>query len=104
VDGQATSAVIFVGDEVAAAGWRLAGVQVRVCAADEATAALAAARSEAAFVLLSAALVPHLAPAVLGAALGARTPLLAVVPDVQGATALPALAARLRAQLGMEAA
>lgn len=104
MDAQAPSTVIFIGDEVAAAGWRLAGVQVQVCAAGEATAALAAARGRAALVLLSAALVPQLPPGVLGAALSARAPLLAVVPDAQGAAALPALAARLRAQLGLEAA
>ena len=45
----------------------------------------------------------HRRAAVLRAALSALAPLVLVVPDLQGDVPLPDLAARLRAQLGLEA-
>ncbi len=49
------AALIYLGDEVSAAGWRLAGATVRAPAPGEETAALDAARAQAALVLVSAA-------------------------------------------------
>ena len=46
---------------------------------------------------------PASARAVLRAALSALAPLVLIVPDLQGDVPLPDLAARLRAQLGLEA-
>jgi vacuolar-type H+-ATPase subunit F/Vma7 len=104
--------LIYLGDEVSAAGWRLAGVDARVCAADAAdakqaaeaaAAALASARRDAALVLVSAALARRLDPATLSRSTSALVPLVLVVPDRDGAAALPDLAARLRLQLGLDA-
>lgn len=116
------AAVLYLGDEVAAAGWRLAGVHTLVPASGQEAAALeealAGARARAAaagpaasahaapaatLVLLSAALAARLDNERLQAALAALQPLVVVVPDTQGEVAVPALAARVAGQLGLDA-
>jgi vacuolar-type H+-ATPase subunit F/Vma7 len=97
------AAPVYLGDEVSAAGYRLAGALARIPAPGEEAAALAWARSRAPLVLLSAAVAAGIGEAALRAALSALTPLVLIVPDLQGEVPLPDLAARLRAQLGLEA-
>jgi vacuolar-type H+-ATPase subunit F/Vma7 len=97
------TAPVYLGDEISAAGWRLAGVRVRVPAPGAETAALVAARTEAPLVLVSAAVVARIDAAAWRAACTALAPLVLAVPDPQGQAALPDLAGRLRAQLGLEA-
>ena len=97
------SAPVYLGDEVSAAGFRLAGALVRTPIAGDETAALAWARSQAPLVLLSAAVAAGIGEALLRAALSAMTPLVLIVPDLQGDVPQPDLAARLRGQLGLEA-
>lgn len=94
---------VYLGDEVTAAGYRLAGVQVRMPERDAADAAFGEACAIAPLVLVSAATAMHIDAARLRAALAALQPLVLIVPDAQGAVARPDLAARLRGQLGMEA-
>jgi len=97
------SAVVYLGDEISAAGYRLAGAQVRTPPAGEEAAALAWARSQAPLVLVSAAVAAGIGEALLRQALSALAPLVLIVPDLHGAVPLPDLAARLRGQLGLEA-
>jgi vacuolar-type H+-ATPase subunit F/Vma7 len=97
------AAPIFLGDEVAAAGFRLAGVRVRTPEQGQETAALTAACGDATLVLVSAAVASRINAASLQAAQLARSPLVAIVPDVHDDVAPPDVAARLRAQLGLEA-
>jgi len=94
---------IFLGDEVTAAGWRLAGVSVRTPARGDAGAALEDARAQASLVLVSAAVAVHIDVDQMRAALTALQPLVLIMPDAQGEIARPDLAARLRGQLGLEA-
>jgi vacuolar-type H+-ATPase subunit F/Vma7 len=94
---------VYLGDEVSAAGYRLAGAQVQVPAAGDATGALTRACAQAPLVLLSAALVEQIDPATLRAASTATSPLVLVVPDPQGAAMIPDLAGRLRRELGLDA-
>jgi len=94
---------VYIGDEISAAGYRLAGAAVRVPARGKETEALREARADAALVLVSAAVAVHIDPGALQAAGAALAPLVVVVPDPQGEVALPDLASRLRAQLGLEA-
>ena len=96
-------APVYLGDEISAAGYRLAGVNVRVPQPGGETAALAAARVGAPLVLVSAAGATRVDPGALQAAAVALAPLVLVVPDPQGEIALPDLASRLRTQLGLEA-
>ena len=97
------SAPIYLGDEVDAAGYRLAGAQVRTPTAGEGAAALAQARAQAPLVLLSAAVAAGIGERQLRAALSALSPLVLIVPDLRAEAPLPDLASRLHAQLGLEA-
>ena len=97
------TAPIYLGDEVSAAGYRLAGALVRTPRAGEASAALQWACSQAPLVLVSAAVAAGIDEAVMRERLSALAPLVLIVPDAQGAVPLPDLAARLRGQLGLEA-
>ena len=95
--------VLFLGDELSAAGFRLGGIEARTPPAGEEAAYFEQARQEAPFVLVTAEVAERLPPALLARALGAGRPLVAVLPDVRGRMAPPDLAAALRRQLGMEA-
>lgn len=95
--------VIYLGDELSAAAYRLAGAQVLCPAPREATRMFTSALAQASLVLVSAALVAAIDAAALRQAACALRPLVLVVPDLVGDTPLPDLAARLRGQLGLEA-
>ena len=94
--------LLYLGDAVGAAGWRLAGATVLCPAPGEEAAALDAARGQAALVLVSAAVAAAVAAPALRQALSSLQPLVLIVPDLHGRAAVPDLAARLRAQLGLE--
>ena len=98
---------VYIGDEVSAAGWRLAGVQVSTPEPGGETAALASALASAPeavpLVLVAAAVAVRIDAAALATAAGALSPLVLVLPDPQGEVALPGLAGRLRTQLGLNA-
>jgi vacuolar-type H+-ATPase subunit F/Vma7 len=94
---------VFIGDEVTAAGFRLAGVAVQVPAAGGEAAALAAARACAPLVMVDAAIAARLPPEVLRAAVRAAPPITVVVPDLQEEVAGPDISQRLRRQLGIDA-
>lgn len=95
--------VVFIGPELAAAGYRLAGAEVIVPAPGDETAALAQARQRAWLVLVCASLQPRIDAEAWQQAVGALAPLVTAVPDVQGLAPLPDLAERLRSQLGLVA-
>ena len=97
------TAPIYLGDEVSAAGYRLAGALVRTPDSGEEAAALQWACSQAPLVLVSAAVAAGIDDAVMRECLSALAPLVLIVPDAQGVVPLPDLAARLRGQLGLEA-
>jgi len=94
---------IYLGDEVSASGYRLAGVVVRVPDAGGESAAFEQARSDAALVLVSTAIAARIPAVRLAAAARALAPLVVLVPDLLGATPLPDIASRLRAELGLDA-
>jgi len=92
----------YLGDEISAAGFRLAGATTRVPAPGAETDALAAARAESKLVLVSAPVAARIDEAALARALAALSPLTLLVPDPAGEVPLPDIAARLRRQLGLE--
>lgn len=94
---------VFIGDEVTAAGFRLAGAAVRIPVAGEEAAALQEARGSAALVMVDAARAARLPAEVLRAALRAASPITVVVPDLQQEVASPDISERLRRQLGIDA-
>ncbi len=93
----------YVGDEISAAGFRLAGAKTLVPSDGEETDALATACAQAKLVLVSAAIASRIDEAALVRALAALSPLTLLVPDPAGKAPLPDIAARLRRQLGLEA-
>ncbi len=93
--------LVYLGDEVSAAGYRLAGLRVHVPAHGTETAALAAARADASLVLVSAAVAARIGDRALRSALAAITPLTLIVPDLLGRVPVPDVGARLRRQLGL---
>ena len=95
--------VVHLGDERSAAGLRLAGVLSRVPAPGTEAEALAQARQGAVLVLLDAGVAARLPPALLREAAAALSPLLLVLPDVDGRVPVPDIAERLRTQLGLSA-
>jgi vacuolar-type H+-ATPase subunit F/Vma7 len=92
---------VYLGDEVTAAGYRLAGVRAYTPQEHELVASLKLARSEASLIMLSARLARALPAAELDRLLAGVTPPVLVVEDVSGAAPLPDLATRLRHELGM---
>lgn len=96
--------IVYIGDEVTAAGFRLAGLDTRVAGPDEAGDTLRqAVVDDADCILLSGQLAQHLPTASLDEALIASEPLLALVPDIRGEGAPPDIARQVRNALGIDA-
>lgn len=96
------SAPVFLGDEVAAAGWRLAGLDARTPDAGEESSALTAALAQASLVIISADVAARMPGPALHAALHRLTPLTVIVPDLRGTAGYPDIALRMKRQLGIE--
>lgn len=93
---------VFIGDEVTAAGFRLAGLAIRVPEPGGAQAALREAREHAPLVLITAAAAAELPAGELRAAVSAAAPPTVVVGDVSGRRPAPDVGAEMRRELGME--
>lgn len=98
------SGVAFIGDELTAAGYRLAGATVFIVPPEESAAALAEAHGQASLVLLAPAHARAIPAPALEAALAAIRPLTLVVDDVLEREAPPDLERLMRRALGVEAA
>jgi vacuolar-type H+-ATPase subunit F/Vma7 len=95
-------AAVFIGDELTAAGFRLAGVETVVPQPEDAGEALRNARKHAALVIVTADFARHVPADQLEAALIAEAPAVAVIPDVRMRADPPDLARKLRRALGIE--
>ena len=91
----------FIGDEVSAAGFRLAGFRTEVPAPGEEASRLRQACEEAALVLVTAEVAARVPESELIRLQAAPRPLLLVVPDVRGRSTAPDPGAGLRRQLGL---
>ncbi len=92
---------VYIGDEVEAAGYRLAGLEVRVPGREQLLPLIRSACEQAPLVLIGAATARDIPPAELDRLLALVTPPVVIVPDVRGRAGLPDLATRLRGQLGV---
>lgn len=95
------SVPVYIGDEVSAAGFRLAGLQVHSPLPGDILSSIRRACEQAPLVLLSAAIARHLEASELDELLAGITPPVAVVPDVHGSAPMQDLALRLKKQLGV---
>lgn len=78
------AAIAFLGDELTAAGYRLAGIDAPAVPPGKEDGVLAAACSRSQVVLVSALVARNLDPDGLRARLAARQPLVMVVPEIGG--------------------
>ena len=92
----------FIGDELTATAFALAGVDVFVPEQKALAAIFQAALAERELILITADRAADLPAAELEAALAATAPMLVVVPDLRGLSAPPDLAGRVYAALGVE--
>lgn len=95
------SVPVYIGDEVNASGYRLAGLRIRVPMKDELLDVISSACSDAPLVLISAGMARELPAAQLETVLARVTPPVVMVPDIQGHTELTDVAVRMRQQLGV---
>lgn len=93
---------VFVGDEVTAAGYRLAGAEVRVPEPGRETETLARACADAEWVLIDTTTAGAVAPQVLRTALTRLQPILVLVEDIRATTPLPDPGEAVRRRLGLE--
>jgi hypothetical protein len=93
---------IFLGDELSAAGFRLAGAEARVPPPGGADGCLQQALKDADVVLIGCGCARELAPSALEAALALLSPQVMVVPDWYGAQIAADPAAKARRVLGLE--
>ncbi len=95
---------VFIGDEVTAAAYRLAGLDVEIAAPAEAAARLdAALRRKPPLILMTATCADAIPAGQLDAALAAFAPPVAIVPDAMAARPGPDLVGRVEATLGIAA-
>lgn len=92
----------FIGDDVAAAAWRLAGVPSQAHDPGQEGEALARALAQAELVLVAAEAAARIPEAELRAALRRLRPVTVIVPDLREALAYPDVVARMKRQLGIE--
>lgn len=91
----------FIGDEVSAAGFRLAGVDVHVPEPVQTPDLLRRLLIESRLVLITAEVAGRLPEDLLRRATTAARPPVLVIPDIRGRVEAPDLASLLRRQLGM---
>lgn len=98
------AAVAFIGDELTATGFRLAGARVWIVPPEVAAEALRAAREDASLVLIAPAHARQVPGDELEAALRSFDPLTLVVDDVLERDVPPDLEQAMRGALGVETA
>lgn len=95
------AAPVFIGDEVTAAGFRLAGVRVRTPAEGDLPGVLDWARSNTPLIYITAEYAATLGHEQQHRLLTQLNPPVVVIPDIRSNTPVQDLATQLRAQLGV---
>jgi vacuolar-type H+-ATPase subunit F/Vma7 len=92
---------VFIGDEVSAAGFRLAGLDCPATVEADIPTLFRRARERAGLVLITAELAGQLSAEVLAAALREQRPPTVVIGDIRGQVPPPDRVAALKRQLGL---
>lgn len=95
------SVAVFIGNEASAAGYRLAGLRVRVPSDDDLLTTVHRACEQAELILISADVAGRIPPGELDKLLAGVKPAVVIVPDLLQRSAMPDLVTRVRRQLGM---
>lgn len=96
------TSIVFIGDELTAAGFRLSGIETLVPQPGAVRDALADARLRAGLIVITADCARCVPRGEFEDILLAEVPIVAVIGDILGRTAPPDLARRLRADLGID--
>ncbi|GGD43589.1 V-type ATP synthase subunit F [Sinisalibacter lacisalsi] len=94
--------IVFIGDAVTAAGFRLAGVESFAPGPQELAAVVEAEAPGARVLMMTAAAHAALPDALARVLEAGPAPLLALVPDAQGQAGVPDMEAEVRRALGIE--
>jgi vacuolar-type H+-ATPase subunit F/Vma7 len=94
--------ICFIGDEVTAAGFRMAGLRTLVPRSGAEAECLAAARETAGLIYLAAEVAGRIPGAALDVALRDAAPPVLIVPDLNGRVAPPDMERRILGLLGLE--
>ena len=94
-------APLFIGDEISAAGFRLAGVRIRTPGEDELQQVLTWARNNATFIMITSDYLSLLGKAERDALLRQEFPPVVEVPDMRTQVAALDLAHQFRSKLGV---
>lgn len=95
------SAPLFIGDEVSAAGFRLAGVRIRTPAEDELQQVLGWARSNVSFIMITSHYMAMLNKSERESLLRQEYPPVVEVPGMREQVAALDLATQFRGKLGV---
>ena len=95
------TAPVFIGDEVTAIGFRLAGVRVRTPLREELASVVAWAQRNSLLILITAEYIAMLDAELQQELLAQQQPPVAVVPDIRAKIPVHDLATHLRSQLGV---
>ncbi|SCZ50222.1 V-type ATP synthase subunit F [Thiohalomonas denitrificans] len=96
------TAPVFIGDELSAAGYRLAGVRTWTPDDEELLSVFRRAREEADLILLNVEYARRLPAAEVQEAQRALRPQLFIVPDIRHQHSMRDLLSRIHNQLGMQ--
>ncbi|MBF0357253.1 MAG: hypothetical protein HQL70_01525 [Magnetococcales bacterium] len=94
-------ALLFIGDEISAAGWSLAGVNVITPQPGGEERAVEKAMQEAELLIITSEVAELITPGLLEKILTSTSVLTHVVGDIQNRHPLPDYAGLLRAKLGL---
>jgi len=92
---------VFIGDEVSAAGFRLAGVRIRTPQAEDLPSVITWARKNTSLILITQEYLNQLNKTDQQQLVSLLEPPVAVIPDINNITPLADLATQLRSQLGV---
>ena len=92
---------LLIGDEITAAGFRLAGVRIRSPQDDELMRVLSWAQSNSSLIFITAEYVTKLTMDQQNSLLSQEHPPVVVIPDIRSNTPVEDLATQLREQLGV---
>ena len=95
------AAPVFIGDELTAAGYRLAGIRIRTPEPEDVLQTLEWASTDSSLIMITPDYINVLSSDDYNRFLSQETPAVIVVPDIRGATSMEDFARTLRAQLGV---
>lgn len=92
---------VFIGDEVSAAGFRLAGMRIRTPLPDELPAVISWAKKNTSLILITEEFLAKLDKSAQQQLVSQLEPPVAVVPDIRNRAPIADLTTQLRSHLGV---